>query len=309
MQILKPILLLLCISPFTLFSQRVDIDVFGGISNYQGDLQPAIVTLQNAQPAAAVIAKIGFTDNIFLRAGFSFGSLHGTDAKNKGKLILRNLSFRSGLQEFHAGVEVRLFKPETFRLTPYGFIGVGFMRFNPYTSYEVNGEMQRVYLQPLGTEGQGLDMYPERKPYSLSQLCIPYGGGIKYEINCNLNVGVELRQTKVFTDYLDDVSSTYANYDALRNARGQLAVDVAYRRDEIDGTPYPNREDATRGDPEFDDWYYFVGVTIGLRINNCETGAFSLGGLMELFGGGGGGYYRPASGSRRSKNMLKCPKF
>ena len=308
MQFARLLTLCLLLVPMQQFAQRIDLDVFGGISNYQGDLQPAVFTFQNSQPAAAVLAKVGITENIFIRAGFSFGSMYGDDSKNKDKLVLRNLSFRSGIQEIHAGIEYRLFKPDRFSITPYGFIGIGYMRYNPYTYFDVNGVTEKIFLQPLGTEGQGLPEYPERKLYQLSQLCIPYGGGIKYTINCNLNVGVEFRQTKVFSDYLDDVSSTYANEDALRNGRGQLAVDIAWRRDEIDGTPYPSREGAIRGDPQNEDWYYFLGLTLGLRINNCETGTFSLGGLVEMFGGGGGGTYRKGR-SKKAVDMMRCPKW
>jgi hypothetical protein len=120
---------------------------------------------------------------------------------------------------------------------------------------------------------------------------------VKWQINCNLNIGVEFRQTKIFTDYLDDVSTSYINEDELRKGNGQLAVDLAWRQDEYNGSPYPV-EGFRRGNPDEDDWYYFAGITLGLKLNDCETGGFSLGGLFKGTGKSGG----------RPKARVDCPK-
>ncbi len=271
-------------------AQRIEVDLFGGLGNYQGDLQPVFITLTQSQPAGLMIVKYEITEKFFVRSGIAIGSLEGDDKINKTELKLRNLRFRSGLKEFHVAGEYHFFKPDKFAVTPYIFLGGGIYHFNPYTRYVEN---KRIYLQPLGTEGQGLPEYPQKKMYSLTQFCIVNGGGFKWQATCNLNIGIELGLRKLFTDYLDDVSGTFAGEEALRNGRGQLAVDVAYRRDEIDSKPYPN-EGVARGNPKEKDWYYFAGITLGLRLNDCETGAFSLGGL---FRGRNGGH----------RNQLGCP--
>ncbi len=275
--------------------QRIDIDLFGGICNYQGDLQPIFLTMNLAKPAGFMVVKYGLTNNIFLRAGFAMGSIEGNDKINRVDLKNRNLQFRSQLSEFHAGVEYRFINPENFAVTPYVFAGLGVFSYNPYTSYQG----KKYFLQPLGTEGQGLAQYPEKRPYSLTQFCVPYGAGFKWQVNCNLNLGFEFGHRKLFTDYLDDVSGTFADESTLRNARGQTAVDLAFRRREIDpNKPYPT-EGAGRGNAKQDDWYYFTGFTIGLRLNDCETGGFSLGGLFNRNGNGSGG--------RRGKSRTSCP--
>ncbi|MCU0395840.1 MAG: DUF6089 family protein [Chitinophagaceae bacterium] len=266
------------VQSLTGMGQGFDIDMFAGISNYQGDLQPIFFTVQNSNPGAAIILKYGFSKRFYLRGGFTFGSVAASDANNREDLRPRNLSFRSGIQEFTAGFEYRFIDPDRFRVTPYIFAGAGVFRFNPYAYGD--GYEGRVYLQPLGTEGQGLSLYPDRTPYNLTQFCIPYGFGIKWQINCNLNMGVEFRQTKLFTDYLDDVSTNYADQAALLQARGQKAVDFAWRGDEFNGAPYPAAGNK-RGNPGENDWYYFAGITLGLRLQDCETGTFSLGGLFN----------------------------
>lgn len=261
----------------TAVAQRLELDLFGGISNYQGDLQPRFFTAQNANPGAAAILKVGITEKLYLRAGFSFGSVAASDATNKASLRSRNLSFRSGIQEFAAGVEYRLGSAEA-RVSPYLFGGVGVFRFNPYAYDPIDAS--RVYLQPLRTEGQGLPQYPSLQPYQLTQVCFPFGFGVKWNINCNLNLGFEFRQTATRTDYLDDVSGRYADPLALlAGPGGQRAVDFAWRGDELNGAPYPPAG-SRRGNPEQNDWYYFAGLTVGLRIHDCETGRLSLGGLL-----------------------------
>jgi hypothetical protein len=293
------------LAPFIMQAQRIDLDIFGGMSNYQGDLQFHFFTFDRAKPATAVMLKIGLTNKIYIRTGFSFGSLAASDETNLPKNQPRNLNFKSGLQEYTAGIEYRFLNPDNFRVTPYLFAGVGAFHFDPYTNYNTGTKNENVRLQPLSTEGQGLSMYPDRVPYKLTQFCIPYGAGIKWQINCNLNVGVELRHTKTFTDYIDDVSTTYVNQDALRDARGQIAIDLAWREDEYNGKPYPD-SDKPRGNPLEGDLYYFAGVTVGLKLNDCDNGSFSLGGL---FNGAHSLFKRNGSSGKGFRRQVGCPKF
>lgn len=267
-------------------SQRFDLDLFAGITNYQGDLQPKLLTFQKSNPAAAIMLKYSLNNHFLLRSGFAFGSLAATDANNRDDLVFRNLSFRTAIKEFTLGIEYRFFDLEKVKVTPYVFVGAGVFVFNPFTTSR-DGLGNRVYLQPLGTEGQDLPDYPDRTTYRLQQFCIPYGFGLKWQVNCNLNLGFELRQTKLFTDYLDDVSRTYADKDLLLASRGQQSVDYAWRGDQINGDPYP-LAGTVRGNPGEKDWYYLVGITVGLSINDCSSGNFSLGGLFGRSGGGKG---------------------
>lgn len=303
----------LILLPILANGQRIELDVAGGISNYQGDLQPLYFTLKGAKPAGGLSIKFPIIRNVYVKAGFSLGAISASDSKNTSALQSRNLSFQSAIKEFHLGVEYRFFNPERIVVTPYVFIGAGVFVYNPYT-YTQSG--QRVRLQPLGTEGQGLEQYPERKPYKLTQISIPYGFGIKWQVNCNLNIGIGFRQAKTFTDYLDDVSTGYVNKATLLNGHGQLAVDLAWRTDEYNGTPYPAQDQAGRGNPREADWYYFADFSIGLNINDCETGKFSLGGIFKNIGTGNGLFGRNRGGSawngyskRLIRKKIGCPRF
>jgi len=80
-----------------------------------------------------------------------------------------------------------------------------------------------------------------------------------------MKVGMELGYRKLFTDYLDDVSDVYTDESALLAARGQKAVDLAYRGDEVGAGPYPGAK-VTRGNPKSKDGYFYVALTFTLRF-------------------------------------------
>jgi hypothetical protein len=67
----------------------------------------------------------------------------------------------------------------------------------------------------LGTEGQNSELYPERKPYGTMAFCFPLGVGVKYNIAPRVNLTFEIMHRFTTTDYLDDVSTTYAGTDVF----------------------------------------------------------------------------------------------
>ena len=67
-----------------------------------------------------------------------------------------------------------------------------------------------VHSSRTRTEGQGTTSFQNRKPYSLTQLSIPFGGGVKIGVSDDFNIIIEYGLRKTFTDYIDDVSTTYA---------------------------------------------------------------------------------------------------
>jgi len=126
----------------------------------------------------------------------------------------------------------------------------------------------------LSTEGQGI--YPDKKPYSLWQPTIPFGGGFKFAISENLRIGFEIGLRKLFTDYLDDVSTSYPDQNDLLAARGQTAVDFSYRSDEVPGgdAAFPTKS-TQRGGAKQKDMYYFTGLNIMFRPSFSGGGGSS----------------------------------
>ena len=265
----------LIIVSFISFAQNLHADLFAGISTYQGDLQGKRFSLSQSRPAVGLGISYNLSSKFILRTGFTYGKVEGNDKKNtnaKG-IEFRNLNFKSSITELHLGLEYNLLDLSYRDVSPYVFAGVAMYHFNPYTN---NAAGNKVFLKPLSTEGQGLSQYPGRRPYKLTQFAIPFGGGLKFSLSDNLQVGLEIGLRKLFTDYLDDVSMSYVDSATLFAARGAQAVDLAYRGDEVPGnTGYP-AAGAQRGNAKYKDWYYFSGIRVSYRLNNKKNGKDNL---------------------------------
>ncbi len=242
------------------YSQRVNLNFILGTSNYEGDLQSGFFRF--SQTGFAIGGGIAYqlSDRFYIRGGATFAHVSADDKKNP-KVYFRNLNFKSSIQEFHIAGEYYLFTLEDTRILPYVFGGLAVYHFNPYTKDTLG---TTFYLQPLSTEGQGF--ISGRTPYSLTQFALPFGGGIKYALTDNLRIGIEAGLRKLFTDYLDDVSTNYVDPNLLLTNRGPKALELAFRGAEIDKTfAYPV-DNTKRGEPKNKDWYYFTGITLTLRL-------------------------------------------
>lgn len=257
-------------------AQRIHVGVGGGLANYNGDLLDKLYAKKLTNGFIGFTVHYELTDQILIRGAYNFARVNGSDAFNHKDNRLRNLQFESTISEFSVVGEYYLFNLYEKRYSPYGFIGLGIFHFDPYT-HDSSG--RKVFLKPLSTEGQGI--YPNKKPYSLWQPAIPFGGGIKFAITENLRIGFEIGIRKLFTDYLDDVSTSYPDLNDLLAARGQTAVDFSYRTDEIPGAD-PNfpTKDTQRGGSAQKDTYYFTGLNLTFRPSFGESG----GGRTRGFG-------------------------
>lgn len=254
--------LLICVSART---QGLDFTLGYGMMNYHGDLQNNPFTLKLAKSAVTALVKYDFKNQFVGRFGLTYGIVYGDDKYNSSPQKERNLSFRTHIDEFQTVVEFH-FNESNHRFSPYVFGGIAVFHFNPYT-YDTLGAS--VFLKPLSTEGEGLPEYPDRKPYKLTQAAIPFGFGFNYYLNCMFSIGAEFTERKLFTDYLDDVSKGYIDYNTLLKERGSLAVRLAYRGIGI----YPNDPNTAyhRGNPSHYDWYYTAMVTLTYHVNNCKA--------------------------------------
>ena len=248
------------------------ISLFTGLMNYQGDLNPSSFKFSHSNFTGGIIFRKPISPLLTIRAGVNIGTITASDQWNRDYLQQRNLNFTTTVKEAYAGLELNVFDLSTKRFTPYVYGGIAVFHFNPWTRDRAGA---KTYLKPLSTEGQGLPQYPAQQPYQLTQLAIPFGGGLKFAINEDLAIGIEFSQRKTFTDYLDDVSSIYVDRSVLLQAKGAKAVELAFRESEIPTgrQQFPAHGDQ-RGTPSEMDWYYFFGVTMEFKLQ-------SLGGLFR----------------------------
>jgi len=253
------VVLLLCIYQ-TCKAQQWEAEILAGIAGYNGDLTEHVISPKSMGPALGVNLKYNFNDLFLARGGIVWGQVQANDKSNhQPDLRNRNLNFHSDILEANLCLEINLLEPAFFSAYPYVFMGVGLFHFNPYT-YDNTGK--KTYLQPLGTEGQGLAAYPGRKPYSLTQICLPFGGGIKINLDKSFDLEYELAGRSLFTDYLDDVSTTYVNKQSLMSDSRVKTAELAYRQIHA---PFPVEGDV-RGNPKIKDWYFITSLKLLIRL-------------------------------------------
>jgi Domain of unknown function (DUF6089) len=203
--------------PLSLFAQNsiVQEGEFGigvGAAHYFGDLNTR-AKLNRPKLAAGIFFRKNFGNYIALRVAGNFAQLGYSDVYNTHNEFMhrRNLSFNTNIWELGLQGDFNFFRflpgDPDFRFTPYITFGVSAFNYDPYAY--LNNEKHN--LRQLGTEGQNDTAYTDRKPYSSMAFAIPFGVGVKYSINDRINIGFEIVHRFTQTDYLDDVSKTYAD--------------------------------------------------------------------------------------------------
>ena len=271
--------------PIALIGQYFEAGLLVGGSNYLGELasNSSQIYLKESNIAAGAFAKYNINRLVALRLGFNYTTVSGND-RNSGNtaIIDRNLNFQSDIYEVGLIGEFNIlgYQPYNYTATfsPYLFVGIAFFQFNPQG--ELNGQLYD--LQPLGTEGQNLEAFPDRTPYKLNQFAIPFGFGFKYTLTETLNLGVELGARKLFTDYLDDVSLTYPGNDAFA-AEGASLETIQLSNQGVNNLGN-NVTGLPRGDNNDNDWYFILGITIS--YNFLDNGL--VGGRKRSRGGKNG---------------------
>ena len=249
------------------FLSNSEVRLMVGGMNYLGDLNN-----QSALTMPGLAGGVGWHYRFDNRWALRVEAAYGSVECEKDYIVLRNLSFKSDILELAALAE--------FNFAPYGpgatekkwttylFGGLAVFHYNPMTSYALaEGGVQWAELQPLCTEGQGSAAYPDRRPYTLTQLCFPFGVGVKFWLGKSFSLSAEYGFRKTWTDYLDDVSTTYVGSEVLlaNSEDGVLAAMLADRSGEVvEG--YVNAPGIKRGDDSLDDWYAYFHISLGINL-------------------------------------------
>lgn len=247
--------------------RTAEVGVFLGGSYYIGELNPTRHINQFTKPAGGFVFRYNINKRLAARANFLFGSIEGHDSfSNSDAAQQRNLSFKSPINELSGQLEFNFMDyqigVEKHKFSPYIFLGIAGFKFNPQGQLNNNW----VALQPLGTEGQGLEGGASRKKYKLIQMSIPFGVGAKANLSKNIGLSFEWGIRKTFTDYLDDVSKKYYDPVALAAARGATAAVLS---DPSIGTdPGFSNTGRQRGNPTNKDWYSFIGIALTVRLKD-----------------------------------------
>jgi hypothetical protein len=224
-----------------------------GTSTYFGDLNTTLMPKQLGL-AGGLIGRINFNERVSVKTTFNAAKIGADDAQSRNSFERnRNLSFKSNIFNITGGLEFNFFEYEHGSYdkwyTPFLFGGLEMLSFNPKALHEGTW----VKLRDLGTEGQGFG-----DEYGSLSAAFVIGGGFKWDINKDWSFNVEFATRKLFTDYIDDVSTTYVDKGALTLRRGPLAAALA-DRSLIDGIGVAGRQ---RGNSRDNDTYVTFGIGI-----------------------------------------------
>ena len=238
-----------------------------GASYYLGDLNET--HFKQSKPLGGISFRKNFDRRFAFKSSLIYSMLYAHDKNSSNaEHVNRNLHFRNYIIDLSGQIEFNFLPYEIgnpkYTWTPFLFTGVSIFNHNPETEND-NGEW--IALQPLGTEGQGTPFYNGRKKYALTQFCLPFGGGMKIAISKDLNMIFEYGIRKTFTDYIDDVSTTYVGVDYAAQEFTSEAIHLNDRS--LDG---PKLQGDDRGNRLTEDWYSFSSLTLSFKLNNKQKG-------------------------------------
>jgi hypothetical protein len=257
------------------YVQQGEFGITVGAAHYFGDLNTR-AALNRPKPALGIFFRKQFGNYVGLRVSAHYAQVGYSDVYSKNNYQQRrNLSFNSNIWELAVQGDFNFFKflpnnPD-YLFTPYITLGVGLFSYDPYAF--LNGKKE--FLRPLGTEGQNKG-YLGRKPYNTMAFCIPIGAGVKYNISEKINISFEISHRLTTTDYLDDVSTTYAgasNFDLLPNGNLSTAGLLQDRSYEIDQANLLGVQGRQRGWSKQRDQYIIaeLGISFNLSSYRCPT--------------------------------------
>ena len=252
------------------YVQKGEFGITAGLAHYFGDLNTR-ASISRPKPAVGVFFRKQFGNYVGLRLSAHYAQVGYSDIYSSNDYQkTRNLSFNSNIWEVALQGDFNFFKfvptDPYYSFTPYITLGIGVFTYDPYAYTDGKKE----FLRPLGSEGQ-LIGYKGRKPYSTLAMCIPLGVGFKYNLSEKVNFSFELAHRFTTTDYLDDVSTTYAGINNfLPLSTAALLQD---RSVEIDQDNPLGIEGRQRGWSKQRDQYIIaeIGITYNISTYRCPT--------------------------------------
>jgi len=233
------------------------------------------------RPLVTANFRMRIIQDLAAKVGFTWGILAAKDAAS-GALSreLRNLSFTSNILQLQLHTEYYFIREKdnprySFsslrsmrNFSAYVFAGGSVMYFNPKAKLDGT----KYELQPLGTEGQGIDGNPA--PYSKIAFGLPIGLGAKYKLTRKIAIGLEISNTYTTSDYIDDAHDQYYDNEAIAANYGDIAAELADRHIDADGNdevPYESGK-TMRGNPKYNDAYIFTTVTLTYKLKRGNSG-------------------------------------
>lgn len=217
--------------------------MMGGVSAYNGDLSTGNLQPGSYGGGGGLFVRYRFNDVLSGRGNLQFGNLRGADRnfEDLGRRV-RNFSFTASFYDFGLLAEFEPFgKIKTVRKARSGHF------LSPYIHFGISGVLSvpLVDFNEPNIVAKTSDINLDRNNSSFFHAAIPFGAGLRYDLNKNWMVGAEAGIRRVFTDYLDGISKAGnpEKKDWIGTANLVLGYRFAAFRDK-DGDGIPNNLDA-----------------------------------------------------------------
>jgi hypothetical protein len=249
------------------------------------------------RPAFSVGYRYFLYENLALTNTLSAGYLYGNDRFTEEPFRNnRNIHFRSPIVELSGNADLYVLRFQKvgaryraitrarmgrgLLASGYLFAGVAGFYYNPQSYFDAaqykgttpqdelpaNGWYN---LRSLSTEGQGY--FITREKYFPISFAIPFGIGATIQVSEEYSVGFRFGYRKTFTDYIDDVSTTYVDpaiYNEMFNdTRAILAKHFANPSSSNNLPQSVTDPGNQRGNPYNTDSYMFGFLTLTYRFN------------------------------------------
>ncbi len=232
--------------------QSIEAGAWAGGINQWSDVNTTSSVL-DARPSGGILGRYNLDSRLSGKFSLNYGRATAKDKNFEPAFIYqggRREQVRTKVLDAQAQFEFNFwdFRPknqfqESLPWTPYFSAGVGFSDISPQLLFDNN---EWVDVSTMPTE--------DLKDFNRGQIHIPLGAGAKYKLNERWNIGAEFTSHILFTDYFDDLSTTY----------NSTSVDSAGGIDQVD---------RQRGDRFKKDVYNHFGLqlTYVIPLDNCPT--------------------------------------
>ncbi|MEL7118926.1 MAG: DUF6089 family protein [Bacteroidota bacterium] len=200
-----PVALLLWALPLFVCAQaKLEMGLFLGGANYQGDLVPSNgPLLSETNPAVGLFTRIRLSDHFALKSLAAFGQISGADTNfdEPHYASSRNAAFTNSIIDLTVQLE---WSPFVFNvgsdslgrskaIRPYLFSGIGALYSNPQYSTTAGELIPEILRSDFEEDYTGV--YPS----------IPLGGGITFPLGNKVNFGLEAGVRYSFMDFFDGI--------------------------------------------------------------------------------------------------------
>lgn len=225
---------------------QVTVFAGGGVSYYMGDISANSGSGNlGLGPAFSLGGSYRLTERLSARGELRLYKVSGHSQYTNNPE--KNLSFKTTNPDLMVSLQADLFPySRRARVNPYALIGLGVTYLTPKADWEG----ATYSLAKFRTEGVKYWRLP---------LFASGGIGAMARISNSWSAGIELTGNFLFSDYLDDVSTVYPEYDQLTS---DLAYQLSYRGNDSQQPGY------IRGNPKSKDIYIILQAKVAYSLPN-----------------------------------------